>query len=73
MIVGVPKEVKDHESRVGLVPGGVVALREAGHEVLVETHAGVGTRSRTGTTSAPARRFSIPRPMFGDAPILSSR
>ncbi len=33
MIVGVPKEIKDHETRVGLVPSGVVALREAGHEV----------------------------------------
>ncbi len=40
MIVGVPREIKDHESRVGLVPSVVVALREAGHEVLVETHAG---------------------------------
>jgi alanine dehydrogenase len=40
MIVGVPKEVKDHESRVGLVPSVVAELREAGHEVLVETHAG---------------------------------
>ena len=43
MIVGVPKEVKDHETRVGLVPSGVTALREAGHEVLVETHAGEGS------------------------------
>src|ERR1041385_5965768 len=42
MIIGVPKEVKDHETRVGLVPHGVAALREAGHEVLVETHAGEG-------------------------------
>jgi len=43
MIVGVPKEIKDHETRVGLVPSGVAALREAGHEVLVETHAGEGS------------------------------
>ena len=43
MIIGVPKEIKDHETRVGLVPSGVVALREAGHEVLVETHAGEGS------------------------------
>jgi alanine dehydrogenase len=43
MIIGVPKEVKDHETRVGLVPSGVTALREAGHEVLVETHAGEGS------------------------------
>ncbi|MDQ6700222.1 MAG: alanine dehydrogenase [Acidobacteriota bacterium] len=43
MIVGVPKEVKDHEARVALVPSGVTALREAGHEVFVETHAGEGS------------------------------
>jgi alanine dehydrogenase len=43
MIVGVPKEVKDHETRVGLVPSGVMALREAGHRVLVETNAGAGS------------------------------
>jgi len=43
MIVGVPKEIKDHETRVGLVPAVVIGLREAGHEVLVETHAGEGS------------------------------
>ncbi len=41
MIVGVPKEIKDHESRVGVTPAGVKALVEAGHEVLVEHDAGV--------------------------------
>ena len=40
MIIGVPKEVKDHEARVGIVPSGVKALVEAGHRVLVETKAG---------------------------------
>lgn len=40
MIIGVPREVKDHESRVGLVPYGVSALVEAGHEVVVQTRAG---------------------------------
>ena len=43
MIIGVPKEIKDNETRVGLVPSGVTALREAGHEVLVETQAGEGS------------------------------
>jgi alanine dehydrogenase len=43
MIIGVAKEIKDHETRVGLVPSGAIALREAGHEVLVETHAGEGS------------------------------
>jgi alanine dehydrogenase len=40
MIIGVPKEVKDHESRVGIVPAGVKALVDAGHQVLVENNAG---------------------------------
>ena len=40
MIIGVPKEIKDHETRVGITPAGVRALQEAGHTVLVETHAG---------------------------------
>lgn len=40
MIIGVPREIKDHESRVGLVPAGVTTLREHGHEVLVECGAG---------------------------------
>jgi alanine dehydrogenase len=43
MIIGVPKEVKDHETRVALVPSVVTALREAGHEVLVQTRAGEGS------------------------------
>ena len=40
MVIGVPKEVKDHESRVGVTPAGVKALVEAGHKVLVEHGAG---------------------------------
>jgi alanine dehydrogenase len=40
MIIGVPKEVKDHESRVGIVPSGVKALVDAGHKVMVESKAG---------------------------------
>jgi alanine dehydrogenase len=43
MIIGVPKEVKDHEARVGLVPAGAAALAEAGHRVLVEAGAGVAS------------------------------
>ena len=40
MQIGVPKEIKNHEYRVGLTPAGVHALTLAGHEVLVETNAG---------------------------------
>jgi len=42
MKVGVPKEIKVHEYRVGMVPAGVRELVAAGHEVLVETQAGAG-------------------------------
>ena len=40
MIIGVPKEVKDNEARVGIVPAGVKALVDAGHQVIVQTQAG---------------------------------
>jgi alanine dehydrogenase len=40
MVIGVPKEIKDNEARVGITPAGVKALSETGHKVLVETQAG---------------------------------
>lgn len=40
MIIGIPKEIKNHEYRVGASPGLVRALGIAGHEVLVQSHAG---------------------------------
>src|SRR5262245_29218612 len=43
MIIGVPREVKDHETRVGLVPSGVASLVEVGHQVLIESGAGRGS------------------------------
>lgn len=43
MRIGIPREIKNNENRVGLSPSGVHALVEAGHEVLVETHAGEGS------------------------------
>ena len=42
MLVGVPKEIKNHEYRVGLTPNGAAALVRNGHQVLVETNAGAG-------------------------------
>ena len=43
MIVGVPKEIKVREFRVGMVPAGVRALTAGGHKVLVEANAGLGS------------------------------
>lgn len=43
MIIGVPKEIKNNENRVGLTPAGVSAFVKAGHKVFVQATAGVGS------------------------------
>jgi alanine dehydrogenase len=43
MLIGLPKEIKDGENRVGLTPGAVKALTRRSHRVLVETGAGMGS------------------------------
>ncbi|PIC70878.1 alanine dehydrogenase [Sporosarcina sp. P16b] len=43
MLIGVPKEIKNNENRVAMTPAGVYTLRSCGHEVLIETAAGVGS------------------------------
>lgn len=42
MLIGVPKEIKNHEYRVGLTPESAAELLQAGHEIIVETQAGAG-------------------------------
>lgn len=43
MIIGIPKEIKNNENRVSLTPAGAYALKKAGHTVLVENNAGIGS------------------------------
>lgn len=43
MIIGIPKEIKNNENRVAITPAGVHELKEAGHRILIETNAGVGS------------------------------
>lgn len=43
MVIGIPKEIKAEEYRVGIVPAGVRALVSEGHRVLIESGAGVGS------------------------------
>ncbi len=43
MKIGIPKEIKTNENRVSLVPAGAEALLSAGHTVIVETGAGLGS------------------------------
>lgn len=46
MLIGLPKEIKDNENRVGLTPGAVRALTRRGHRVLVQRGAGEGSLLR---------------------------
>ena len=43
MIIGIPKEIKENENRVSVLPSGVMSFIEAGHKVYVEKNAGVGS------------------------------
>lgn len=43
MKIGIPKEIKNNENRVAITPAGVDAFVKAGHEVMIETNAGVGS------------------------------
>lgn len=43
MIIGVPKEIKNNENRVGMTPGGAKTYVHKGHKVIIETHAGEGS------------------------------
>ncbi|MCQ6561038.1 alanine dehydrogenase [Paenibacillus mendelii] len=43
MIIGIPKEIKNNENRVAITPAGVTILNNAGHRVLVEKDAGIGS------------------------------
>ncbi|HHY34133.1 MAG TPA: alanine dehydrogenase [Firmicutes bacterium] len=62
MKIGVPKEIKPDENRVSVTPAGVVAFTKAGHQVLVEASAGVGSGftdedyRRAGATILPGPR-----------------
>jgi alanine dehydrogenase len=46
MIIGVPREMKNHENRVGLTPAGTHELVKRGHKVLIETHSGAASGFR---------------------------
>ncbi len=57
MIIGVPKEVKAQEHRVGMVPAGVLSLLQHGHEVVVQQHAGEGAGYTDGEYLAAGARM----------------
>ncbi|MBF9232403.1 alanine dehydrogenase [Microvirga alba] len=71
MRIGVPKEIKDHEYRVGLVPSSVTELTAQGHEVMIENGAGVGAGlSDDAYAAAGAKMVDGPDAIFDDAELI---
>ena len=68
MLIGVPKEIKNHEYRVGLTPAGARELTRHGHRVLVQRGAGgdrparqrLHGRGRSGSATAPTKSSRAP-------------
>lgn len=71
MIIGVPREIKPNENRVGVVPSGVELLVKNGHTVLVETNAGSGSGFQDDDyVRAGARIVGAPTDVYGEAEMI---
>jgi alanine dehydrogenase len=71
MRVGVPKEIKTLEYRVGMVPAGVRELVHDGHEVIVETNAGTGIgMTNADYTAAGAKVVATAKEVFDQAELI---
>ena len=71
MIVGVVKEIKPHEYRVGMIPSGVAEFVRAGHKVLIEREAGTGSGFADGEyTEAGAKIVDSPGEIYAKAEMI---
>ena len=71
MRIGVPREIKNHEYRVGLPPAGVVELVRHGHEVMVETKAGEGAGFLDADyAAAGASLVDVPSTIFRECDLI---
>ncbi len=71
MIIGVPREIKDKEFRVGAVPAGVRKLVDSGHSVLIESGAGLGSSiSDQEFEAAGAKLFRDAATIYGAAELI---
>jgi len=71
MIIGIPKEIKPYENRVGITPAGVEAFIKAGHKVYIETEAGLGSGfSDEDYTQAGASILNTPKEIFNIAEMI---
>lgn len=70
MIIGVPKEIKVHEYRVGMTPSGVSALAKEGHQVIVESSAGAGSGFSDEEYLNAGAELSAKEQLFGKAELI---
>src|SRR6516165_1405331 len=71
MLIGVPKETKDNEFRVGLTPATVAELTHRGHKVIIETSAGVGSGlTNDEYCNAGAKIVDTPQEIFARAEMV---
>ncbi|MFI5349918.1 MAG: alanine dehydrogenase, partial [Elusimicrobiota bacterium] len=70
MKIGVPKEIKNREHRVGLVPGGVRALVKDGHKVLIEKNAGAGSGITDEEYKTAGAAIVDKKRLFADADMI---
>ncbi|MGA7610399.1 MAG: alanine dehydrogenase, partial [Xanthobacteraceae bacterium] len=70
MLVGIPKEIKDNEYRVGVVPSTVRELTAKGHGVLVETRAGLGAGLSDAEYEAAGAKIVASPEIFAHAELI---
>src|SRR5512135_1992249 len=71
MIIGVPKEIKEQEYRVAMLPSGVYQLVKLGHQVVVECGAGAGAGyPDAGYEQAGARLVDTHAAVFAQADLI---
>jgi len=71
MKIGVPKEIKDSESRVGMVPAGARILADAGHTVLIQAGAGMGSGiPNEAYLDAGAKILDAAAEVYGEAEMI---
>lgn len=71
MIIGIPREIKDKEFRVGIIPAGVRKMIESGHVILIESGAGLGSGiSDKEFEAAGARLVTEAASVYGEADLV---
>jgi len=71
MIVGILKEIKSEENRVSMTPAGVEVMKHAGHEVLVEKYAGLGSGLEDAAyAAAGAEIVATPKEIFSRSEMV---